>query len=50
MSLVMNISDEVVVLNYGKTIADGIPHEIQNNPDVIAAYLGEEPEDLSGTM
>lgn len=45
MSLVMNISDEVVVLNYGEMIAEGIPREIQNNPDVITAYLGEEAED-----
>jgi branched-chain amino acid transport system ATP-binding protein len=45
MSLVMEISDEVMVLNYGKLLARGTPKEIQNNPDVIAAYLGEEAED-----
>jgi branched-chain amino acid transport system ATP-binding protein len=45
MSLVMEISDEVLVLNYGKMIAEGPPRKIQRNPEVIAAYLGEEAED-----
>jgi branched-chain amino acid transport system ATP-binding protein len=42
MSLVMNISDEVVVLSYGQKIADDIPLTIQNNEEVIRVYLGEE--------
>ena len=42
MSLVMDVSDEVAVLNYGRKIAEGPPREIQRNREVIAAYLGEE--------
>ena len=41
MSLVMNVCERIQVIDYGITIAEGLPEEIATNPKVIAAYLGQ---------
>jgi len=43
---VMEISDHIVVLDYGVRIADGAPHEVRNDAKVIAAYLGVADEEV----
>ena len=47
MSVVMNVSDHIVVLNHGEKIAEGCPAQIKANPDVVSAYLGEDDDSSS---
>ena len=42
MRMVMDISDRILAINFGKPLCEGIPEQVQNNPEVLKAYLGEE--------
>ncbi len=49
MGLVMDIADRILVVDFGKPIGTGLPEEVQSNPDVIAAYLGEDFSEAAGS-
>jgi branched-chain amino acid transport system ATP-binding protein len=49
MGLVMDLADRVMVVDFGRPICTGTPREVQENPDVIRAYLGEEHRSAGGT-
>ncbi len=50
MSVVMEISDHIVVLDYGSKISDGTPDHVRNDPSVIAAYLGVDDEEVDAVV
>jgi branched-chain amino acid transport system ATP-binding protein len=48
MGLVMDLADRVMVVDFGRPICTGTPREVQDNPDVIRAYLGQEHRSSGG--
>jgi len=47
--MVMDISDRILAINFGRPIGEGSPEEIQSNPEVLQAYLGEEESTHAAT-
>jgi branched-chain amino acid transport system ATP-binding protein len=48
MGLVMDLADRVLVVDFGTPITTGTPDEVQQHPEVVRAYLGEDPDSVAG--